>query len=41
LHAETHAKGQGEDADQVEGVDLPAFLTADLPMSDASMVAAE
>lgn len=35
------AEGQGEDAGQPEDVDLPAFLTADLPESDASMMAAE
>jgi ParB family chromosome partitioning protein len=34
-------KGQGEDAGQTQEVDLPAFLTADLPDSDASMMAAE
>jgi ParB family chromosome partitioning protein len=40
------AEGQGEpepvsDADQAEDVDLPAFLTADLPSNEASMMAAE
>ena len=35
------AEGQGEHAGQPEDVDLPAFLTADLPDSDASMMAAE
>ncbi len=35
------AEGQGEDAVQPEEVDLPAFLTADLPDSAASMMAAE
>jgi len=35
------AEGQGEDAGQPEDVDLPAFLTADLPDRDASMMAAE
>ncbi|MGL5010146.1 MAG: ParB N-terminal domain-containing protein [Paracoccaceae bacterium] len=35
------AEGQGEDAGQTEDVDLPAFLTASLPESDASMMAAE
>ncbi|WP_149143134.1 ParB/RepB/Spo0J family partition protein [Gemmobacter caeruleus] len=35
------AEGQGEHAGQPEEVDLPAFLTADLPDSDASMMAAE
>jgi ParB family chromosome partitioning protein len=35
------AEGQGEDAVQPEDVDLPAFLTADLPEAAASMMAAE
>jgi ParB family chromosome partitioning protein len=35
------AEGQGEDVGQAEDVDLPAFLTADLPERVASMVAAE
>jgi ParB family chromosome partitioning protein len=35
------AEGQGEDAGEPEHVDLPAFLTADLPDSNASMMAAE
>jgi len=35
------ADGQGEDAGQPEDVDLPAFLTADLPENPASMMAAE
>ena len=40
------AEGQGapelvSDAEQAEDVDLPAFLTADLPGDDASMMAAE
>jgi len=35
------AEGQGEDAGQPEDVDLPAFLTADLPENPASMMAAE
>ena len=40
------AEGQGapelvSDAEQAEDVDLPAFLTADLPSNDASMMAAE
>jgi ParB family chromosome partitioning protein len=35
------AEGQGEDATQAEDVDLPAFLTAGLPESAASMMAAE
>jgi ParB family chromosome partitioning protein len=35
------AEGQGEDAGKPEDVDLPAFLTADLPEAAASMMAAE
>ncbi|WP_340263694.1 ParB/RepB/Spo0J family partition protein [Sulfitobacter pontiacus] len=35
------AEGQRENAGQPEDVDLPAFLTADLPDSDAAMMAAE
>jgi ParB family chromosome partitioning protein len=35
------AEGQGEDAAEPEEVDLPAFLTTDLPDSVASMMAAE
>jgi ParB family transcriptional regulator, chromosome partitioning protein len=40
------AEGQGasepvSDAEQAEDVDLPAFLTADLPSDEASMMAAE
>jgi ParB family chromosome partitioning protein len=40
------AEGQGasepvSDTDQTEDVDLPAFLTADLPGDDGSMMAAE
>ncbi|MBZ4691137.1 MAG: DNA-binding protein [Cereibacter sp.] len=35
------AEGQGEDAGEPEDIDLPAFLTADLPDGDASMMAAE
>jgi ParB family transcriptional regulator, chromosome partitioning protein len=35
------AEGQGEDAGEPEDIDLPAFLTADLPDSAASMMAAE
>ncbi len=35
------AEGQGEDAGEPEDVDLPAFLTAGLPESAASMMAAE
>ena len=41
LDDEVIAEGQGEDAGQPEDVDLPAFLTADLPESAASMMAAE
>jgi ParB family chromosome partitioning protein len=41
LDGEVVAEGQGEDACQPEEVDLPAFLTADLPDSYASMMAAE
>ncbi|MCO8146449.1 ParB N-terminal domain-containing protein [Rhodovulum tesquicola] len=38
---EAIAEGQGEDAGQPEDIDLPAFLTADLPENAASMMAAE
>ncbi|MCA3504557.1 MAG: ParB N-terminal domain-containing protein [Rhodobacter sp.] len=38
---EAIAEGQEEEAGQPQEVDLPAFLTADLPDSDASMMAAE
>jgi ParB family chromosome partitioning protein len=38
---EAIAEGQGKDAGEPEDVDLPAFLTADLPDSAASMMAAE
>ena len=38
---EVIAKGQGEDVGEPEDVDLPAFLTADLPDGDALMMAAE
>jgi hypothetical protein len=41
LDGEEIAEGQGEDAGQPEDVDLPAFLTADLPEAAASMMAAE
>jgi ParB family chromosome partitioning protein len=41
LEGEAIREGQGEDPDQPEEVDLPAFLTADLPDSAASMMAAE
>ncbi len=35
------AEGQGEDVGEPEDIDLPTFLTADLPDGDASMMAAE
>jgi ParB family transcriptional regulator, chromosome partitioning protein len=35
------AEGQEEDVGEPEDIDLPAFLTADLPNGDASMMAAE
>lgn len=38
---EVVGEGQAEDAGEPEGIDLPAFLTADLPDSDAAMMAAE
>jgi len=38
---EAIAEGQEEEAAAAEIVDLPAFLMADLPDSDASMMAAE
>ena len=38
---EAVGEGQGEDAGQPEEVDLPAFLMADLPDGNASMMAAE
>jgi ParB family transcriptional regulator, chromosome partitioning protein len=38
---EAVGEGQGEDAGEPDDIDLPAFLTADLPDSDASMLAAE
>ena len=41
LDGEVIAEEQGEDAGEPEDVDLPAFLTADLPESAASMMAAE
>ena len=41
LDGEAVREGQGEDADQPKDGDLPAFLTADLPINDASMMAAE
>ncbi|MFV1527675.1 MULTISPECIES: ParB/RepB/Spo0J family partition protein [unclassified Phaeobacter] len=46
LEAFDGLEGQGAsedvpDAEQAEDIDLPAFLTADLPGDDASMVAAE
>ncbi|CAM5548897.1 hypothetical protein FALB51S_00166 [Frigidibacter albus] len=40
-HGEEIAEGQEEDAGEPDDIDLPAFLTADLPDSDASMMAAE
>jgi ParB family transcriptional regulator, chromosome partitioning protein len=41
LDDEVIAEGQGDGAGQPEDVDLPAFLTADLPDNVASMIAAE
>jgi ParB family chromosome partitioning protein len=41
LDGEPIAEGQGEDAGEPEDVDLPSFLTAELPDSAASMMAAE
>jgi ParB family transcriptional regulator, chromosome partitioning protein len=41
LDSEGIAEGQGKDVGQPEDIDLPAFLTADLPESAASMMAAE
>ena len=41
LDGEAITEGQGENAAKPEDVDLPAFLTADLPESVASMMAAE
>ncbi len=44
LDDEDHAEGQGADAeaaDSVSEADLPAFLTDDLPVEGASMLAAE
>ena len=41
LDGEDSAEGQGDDAVQLEEIALPAFLTADLPDSVASMMAAE
>ena len=41
LDGDEVAEGQGDDTVQLEEVDLPAFLTADLPDSVASMMAAE
>ena len=38
---EAVGEGQGQDAGQPEEVDLPAFLMADLPDGNASMMAAE
>ena len=41
LDGEAIAEGQGEHAAEPEDVDLPAFLTADLPEHATSMMAAE
>jgi ParB family chromosome partitioning protein len=41
LNGEEFAEGQGDDTVPPDEVDLPAFLTTDLPDSAASMVAAE
>ncbi len=41
LDGEEVIEGQGDDAVQSDEVDLPAFLTADLPDNVASMMAAE
>ncbi len=41
LEGDLIVEGQGDDADQPEDVDLPTFLTADLPETAASMMAAE
>jgi ParB family chromosome partitioning protein len=41
LDGDMAAEGQGDDTVQPGEVDLPAFLTADLPDSGASMMAAE
>jgi ParB family chromosome partitioning protein len=41
LEGEAIREGQGEDAGQPEEVDLPAFLTSDLPEHATSMMAAE
>jgi ParB family chromosome partitioning protein len=41
LEGEAISEGQGEDVRRPENVDIPAFLTADLPESHASMMAAE
>jgi ParB family chromosome partitioning protein len=38
---EAIVEGQGEDAGAPDDIDLPAFLTADMPDGDASMMAAE
>ena len=35
------APALGSDADHAKDVDLPAFLTADLPINEASMAAAD
>ena len=41
LDGEAVGEGQGQDAGQPEEVDLPAFLMADLPDGNASLMAAE
>ena len=41
LDGEPIEEGQGEDASAPDDIDLPAFLTADLPEISASMMAAE
>ena len=41
LEGEDGAEGQGTPIADVEEIDLPAFLTADLPEEDGSMMAAE
>lgn len=38
---EAIAEGQGEDAGEPDDIDIPAFLTANLPENPASMMAAE
>ena len=41
LASEEIAEGQGDDAVQLEEIELPAFLTTDLPEGVAAMMAAE